>query len=153
MLIWFMALLAMVAIGVLVIRFAINPMTAPVARGLTPGGLLHPCPDTPNCVSTNNPAAEAYIDPIVLTGSASLDIIVAALPAAGHHEIAEHTDGYLHAVFKTPLMGYRDDVEFAPDPADPHRIQVRSASRLGKSDLGANRKRIERLRSYLAGGV
>lgn len=55
---------------------------------------------------------------------------------------------YLYAQYTTPLMSYVDDVEFWFDPAS-NVIQVRSASRLGESDLGANRKRIEAVRAAL----
>ena len=55
---------------------------------------------------------------------------------------------YLYAQYTTPLMKYVDDVEFWFDPA-AGVIQVRSASRIGKSDLGLNRKRIEVVRAAL----
>ena len=72
--------------------------------------------------------------------------------------IVERTDGaklitsapdYLYAQYTTRLMKYVDDVEFWFDPTT-NAIQVRSASRLGESDLGANRKRIEAVRAALA---
>ena len=56
---------------------------------------------------------------------------------------------YLYAQYTTPLMKFVDDVEFWFDP-NANVIQVRSASRLGESDLGANRKRIEAVRAALA---
>jgi uncharacterized protein (DUF1499 family) len=56
---------------------------------------------------------------------------------------------YLYAQYTTPLMKYVDDVEFWFDPKN-NVIQVRSASRLGKGDLGMNRKRIELVRAALA---
>jgi uncharacterized protein (DUF1499 family) len=56
---------------------------------------------------------------------------------------------YLYAQYTTPLMKYVDDVEFWFDPANAV-VQVGSASRIGKSDLGANRKRVEALRAALA---
>lgn len=56
---------------------------------------------------------------------------------------------YLYAQYTTSLMKYVDDVEFWFDP-NQNVIQVRSASRLGKSDLGVNRKRIEAVRAALA---
>ena len=46
-------------------------------------------------------------------------------------------------------MGYVDDVEFYLN-ADKSIIEVRSASRLGESDLGVNRDRIEAIRTKLA---
>ena len=55
---------------------------------------------------------------------------------------------YLYAQYTTPLMKYIDDVEFWFDPAT-NVIQVRSASRLGKSDFGMNRKRIDAVRAAL----
>lgn len=61
--------------------------------------------------------------------------------------IVEQKDNYLYAEFSTPLMGYTDDVEFA---ADGKGLHVRSSSRLGYSDLNANRKRIEAIRAALA---
>ena len=59
--------------------------------------------------------------------------------------IMTRRDDYLHATFKTPLLGFVDDVEFLLVP-ERHSIEVRSASRVGRSDFGANRKRVERLR-------
>ena len=62
--------------------------------------------------------------------------------------IIEETNDYLYAEFKTPLMGYVDDVEFYLDNSE-NVVHVRSASRLGKSDLGLNRKRVEEIRSKI----
>lgn len=59
---------------------------------------------------------------------------------------------YLRAEFKTRYLGFVDDVEFLLDPAK-RRIHVRSASRLGRSDLGTNRRRIEALRRELANAM
>ena len=60
-------------------------------------------------------------------------------------QIISEQGNYLYAEFTTRLMGFVDDVEFLADPATGI-VQVRSASRLGKSDLGVNRKRIEAIR-------
>ena len=57
--------------------------------------------------------------------------------------------GYLYAEFSTRIMGYVDDVEFVLDET-AGAIQVRSASRLGSSDFGVNRERIESIRARLA---
>jgi uncharacterized protein (DUF1499 family) len=56
---------------------------------------------------------------------------------------------YAHLEFATPLMGFVDDVELAVDTA-ASVIQVRSASRVGTSDFGVNRKRIDDLRRAFA---
>jgi uncharacterized protein (DUF1499 family) len=60
--------------------------------------------------------------------------------------------GYLHATFTTPLLKFTDDLELWLD-APGGVLQVRSASRLGRSDLGVNRARVERLRAQLQGAA
>jgi uncharacterized protein (DUF1499 family) len=57
----------------------------------------------------------------------------------------------MYAEFTTRLTGFVDDFEFWFDPA-ARAIQVRSASRIGRSDFGANRRRIEEVRAALAAG-
>jgi uncharacterized protein (DUF1499 family) len=63
-------------------------------------------------------------------------------------KIITETENYLYAEFTSKLMGYVDDVEFLLDDG-AKVIHVRSASRLGQSDLGVNRKRIETIRTKL----
>lgn len=115
-------------------------------------GQLSPCPGSPNCVvSQGNPDAEHAIAPIAYSGDgasalARLESIITAMPRTA---ILEKTEDYLYAEFTSRLMGYVDDVEFYVDPGVPV-IHVRSASRLGESDLGVNRKRIEAIRAAFA---
>ncbi len=116
------------------------------------GGKLAAVPDSPNCVSsqaaTND--KEHYIAPLTLAGGSSEAIakLKATVQAMDGTEIIEETGDYLYAEFTTKLMGYVDDVEFYADGSGT--VQVRSASRLGKSDLGLNRKRVEAIRSAIA---
>ena len=71
-----------------------------------------------------------------------LAAIVASMPGAS---TVSSQPGYLYAEFQTPLLKFVDDVEFLLDqPAGV--IQMRSASRLGSKDFGANRKRLEAIR-------
>ena len=69
-----------------------------------------------------------------------------------HTRIVEQDLRYLHATFSSRIMRFTDDVEFLLSD-DKKSIQVRSASRLGKSDLGANLKRIVHLRSLAEGRI
>ena len=91
------------------------------------------------------------IAPLTFSGDGSaafarLKAIVAAMPGA---TIVTSSPGYLYAEFQTPLLKFVDDVEFLLDqPAGA--IQMRSASRLGSKDFGANRKRLEAIRSRFA---
>ena len=73
---------------------------------------------------------------------ARLAAIVAAMPGA---TVITSQPDYLYAEFRTPMLKFVDDVEFLLDPS-ANAIQMRSASRLGRKDFGANRKRLEAIR-------
>jgi uncharacterized protein (DUF1499 family) len=123
--------------------------TRPTNLGIQ-AGKLAPCPSTPNCVSSLTPDPTHEIAPLRYntsseTAFSQLKTIIKALPAA---QIMTETDHYLYAEFTSALMGFVDDVEFFLDE-DANAIQVRSASRLGESDLGVNRQRIEAIRAAL----
>ncbi len=117
-------------------------------------GRLKPPSASPNSVSSQaqlhpqHPRhVEAQIAPLRYTGDgaaafAHLQGLMEATPGA---TIVKREAGYLYATYTTSVLRFVDDVEFWLDPAGG-AIQVRSASRLGKSDLGANRARIEALR-------
>lgn len=98
--------------------------------------------------------ATARIDPLPLRGdsNASLAKLRTALEATEGVRIVQAMPDYLRAEGRTKWMGYVDDLEFWIDPAQ-QVIQLRSASRLGQLDFGANRKRIEAIRQvYMAAG-
>ena len=114
-------------------------------------GRLRPCPNTPNCVCSQDSDSAHKIEPLTYRSNsteafAALKRIVESSEKA---IVITETENYLHAEFTSRLMGFVDDVEFYLDTA-ANVIQVRSASRLGKSDLGVNRKRIELIRTLLA---
>lgn len=125
------------------------PNSRPANLGITDDRLAN-CPKTPNCVSSFSTDPAHQIAPLRYTASpetafADLKQTILALPRT---QIIAETDRYLYAEFTSRIMGFVDDVEFYLDqPAGV--IQVRSASRLGESDLGVNRKRIESIRAKL----
>ena len=108
-------------------------------------GKLAACPGTPNCVNSQSDDAQSKIAPLPAVSIAEIKKVVEGMEGT---TIIEDSDNYLYAEFKSKLMGYVDDVEFYRDEAN-NEVQVRSASRLGKSDLGVNRKRVEEIRSKL----
>jgi len=113
-------------------------------------GQLKACPDTPNCVNSQAPASdkEHAIAPFTYSGSAT-DAINRLKQIIGGMErstINQSSNDYLYAEFSSKLMGFVDDVEFYAPPGEAV-IHTRSAARLGKSDLGVNRKRTEEIRS------
>ncbi|MDH5408783.1 MAG: DUF1499 domain-containing protein [Gammaproteobacteria bacterium] len=108
---------------------------------------LQACPSSPNCVCSEFSAGDAYINPLEYS-IARKDVwqdIKTVIKSTGG-EILQGDEQYLHAIYVTPLMRYVDDVEFRLD-MDHHVIHIRSASRVGRSDMGANRKRVERIRA------
>jgi uncharacterized protein (DUF1499 family) len=86
------------------------------------------------------------MEPIPFRGDLGIarDRLLALLESEPRVIIETVRDDYVHAVFITPLLRFRDDVVFAFD-SDAQLIHFRSASRIGRSDWGTNRKRMERL--------
>ena len=153
--------LALTLLAVLAGQFGFLRGTMPSDLGVRDGRLKAPA-QTPNSVSSqadlwpDHPQrAYARIDPLPLVGTGAeagpatitrLRQLVESTPGA---QVEAARPDYLQASFSTRVMKYTDDVEFWFDPA-AGVVQVRSASRLGQSDLGANRARIEALRAQLA---
>lgn len=130
--------------------------TPPADLGVRDGRLKAPS-TTANSVSSQamlwegHPMQQmAQIAPLPLRGAPGealtrLRLVVQAMP--GSEVVLQRAD-YLYVRFSTRWLGFVDDAEFWVDPAQ-RVIQVRSASRLGASDLGVNRARIERIRTAL----
>jgi uncharacterized protein (DUF1499 family) len=127
------------------------PGTRPSHLGVN-NGQLAACPNTPNCVSSQASASdqEHSIAPIAFEGEGKGAIakLKTIIENSERTKIIQADDNYLYAEFASQLMGFVDDVEFYADDS-AKVIHVRSASRLGQSDLGVNRKRVEALRSKL----
>ena len=109
-------------------------------------GVLAACPSSPNCVSSFATEERHRIAPLAFTGDAEAAFLrlKRVLSQRGDATIIEENEGYLRAELRTRL--FVDDAEFLLDRARGV-IQVRSASRLGYSDLGKNRRRMEEIRS------
>ena len=107
-------------------------------------GRLIACPESPNCVSSYESSEEHAI--AALDGN--LNQVQQILVAMDGANIVEQSNNYLYAEFTSSLMGFVDDVEFLYD-ATSNTTQVRSASRVGYSDMGANRSRVEAIRMQL----
>ena len=110
-------------------------------------GKLRPCPGTPNCVVSEDSGKDSYIEPLTFSGEpgAAWEHAKEALTGLGGR-IEKDTGAYLWATFRSRIWRFVDDTELRLDAAGKV-IHVRSASRVGKGDLGVNRKRVERLRN------
>ncbi len=114
-------------------------------------GELSECPTTPNCVNSQAKDKEHYIEPIIAAGT-SLEVKTDILQILGElkrTKILVAEQNYIRVEFASKVFGFIDDVEFyfADKNSNETIINVRSASRVGHSDLGVNRKRIEQIRS------
>ncbi len=110
-------------------------------------GRLSPCPASPNCVCSQDDDVAHQIEPLRFVGTPRqawqrLATVLTQLPRT---RIVTNDSIYLHVEFTTPLLRFVDDVEFLLDETAAV-IHVRSTSRVGHSDLGANRNRIESIR-------
>jgi uncharacterized protein (DUF1499 family) len=115
---------------------------------------LAPCKPTPNCVASQaDRAADPghYVPPLAIRDDpqAAWAALVAAVRATPRARIVAERPDYLHAEYASRVFGFVDDVEFQLDPS-AKLVHVRSASRVGYSDLGVNRARIEEFRTRLA---
>ena len=150
-------LLLLALLGLAAGRLGMLAGKAPADLSVREGRLKAPS-TSPNSVSSqaalwpgHPQLAYASIAPLAVAGDAAAAMakvrsVVESTPGA---RLVQADGGYLRAEFTTPLMRYTDDVEFWFDSAGGV-VQVRSASRLGESDLGANRARVEALRARLA---
>ncbi len=112
---------------------------------------LAACPSSPNCVSSRDPRGRFRVEPLTIEGSPEEAFrraaeVVRALPRT---RIVTEDDGYLHAECASTLFRFVDDLELEL-AVEARVVHVRSASRIGHSDLGANRRRVERIRRTLA---
>ncbi len=106
--------------------------------------LIQPCPNTPNCVSSRAADETHRVEALPILGDAvsSWRRLRSVIEAEGGDLVVD--DGrYLHAVFESRWLRFRDDLEAV---LETDRIDLRSASRAGRADFEVNRNRVERIR-------
>ena len=118
--------------------------------GLSAESKLTPCPSSPNCVCSDADGSHA-IDALAITGDPgeAWQALLAYVDAQPRFEVVARGDDYLRVASRTRILRFVDDVEFHLRPGQ-REIAVRSASRVGYSDLGTNRRRLESVRDALA---
>lgn len=110
-------------------------------------GRLSPCPASPNAVSSTADDESHAIEPLATRGRMDQAWIHcrSAVTAEPGSRLVHESPGYMRFEITTRWLRFVDDLEFLADPGSG-RIQVRSGSRIGYSDLGTNRRRVERIR-------
>ena len=123
---------------------------APTLRSTMTGDLA-PCGSGSHCVSSQESRADYRIEPLRYTGSAvaareKMGRVLNRMQSMGYTVINNEGD-YIHATHTSSTMKYVDDLEFVFSQAEPGVIHVRSSSRIGYADFGANRKHVEEVRN------
>ena len=120
--------------------------TRPNNIGVTDGSLAS-CPASPNCVVSQNADGEHAIAPIAYTTdrTTARQNLIDILGVVPRTKIVQQSDDYILVESESRLMGFRDDTEFYL-PEGERIIHARAAARMGESDLGVNRRRIEQIR-------
>lgn len=118
---------------------------SPVSKGVV-SGQLGLCPSSPNCVSSYNADGTHRIAPLRFSGetAAAKRKLITVLGVREDVEIEEDSDNYVRVTFTSPWMKFVDDGEFLLGNGT---VEMRSASRMGYSDLGKNRSRMEEIRT------
>ncbi|ROH91805.1 DUF1499 domain-containing protein [Stagnimonas aquatica] len=136
------------AVSILASTLALSAcgLGSPVLRAAD--GKLAACPPAPHCVSSLA-SGEQQVAPLRYTGAAAaarerLARTIAGLP---RYAVLRNEGDYLYASYTSPLMRYVDDLELVFSQSEPGRIEVRSSSRIGYYDFGANRAHVEELRA------
>jgi uncharacterized protein (DUF1499 family) len=128
----------------------IVPATASASDLGIESGSLRPCPTSPNCVVSQNADAKHAIAPITydVTRDKARETLLKVLTVVPRTTVIEQTDNYIHAISKSRIFKFVDDVEFY-FPSNESVIHIRSSSRVGDSDFGVNRTRLEQIRLAL----
>ena len=118
-----------------------------VGKPPTTIGSFTDCPEKPNCVSTKNTHSKTYIDPIkyVVSKDEAKKLLFMTLESFVDSRVINEKDNFIYIEFVSEIFGFVDDVEFYFNK--PGIIEFRSASRIGYSDLGVNRNRMESIRN------
>jgi len=99
----------------------------------------------------NSPTSHFYIEPLEFSEAEEIEkgwTALENLPSTFRIQWKQKKSHLLIGVARSPILGFKDDVVFEKNSEDL-RILMRSESRIGYSDLGANRKRLESIRSYI----
>lgn len=138
----FLHLTAIISLSLLIASCSSNRM---LQLGETTQGTLQPCPTSPNCVSSSSTGTN-YITPLANTKvKTPLLMLSRCLKQMSNVNIVKFNNAYLHAEFESAVFGFIDDVEFL---RQGNLIHMRSASRVGYSDFGVNRDRLEWIKQH-----
>jgi len=134
------------AMGVIIIYMFVKNNLIPNNLGVN-NGMLAKMPKTPNAVSSQTEEKDKSIEALEFRENLvnSKKRVIKAIESYGNAKIIKNETNYIYVIFTTGLMKYHDDVEFYFDESKK-LIQIRSASRIGYSDMGLNRERYNKIK-------
>ena len=138
-----------IAHGIFVLAVLLGGCTSPPGKPAARDALPD-CGSLPNCINSDSGRGIQAVEPLSANAE-QWQFLKAWIARQEDWEIVVDDDRYLQAVVKTPVMGFRDDVLLLFLP-DKQLIHVRSSSRLGLSDMGANARRVETFRKLILSG-
>ena len=109
-------------------------------------GQFHPCPDKPNCVSSKSSLSLHKIAPLTYEGNSknAREKLLGIINSMPRTQISMDNENFIHVEFTSKIFRFVDDVELYFESSET--IHFRSASRVGHSDMGVNRERMEEIR-------
>lgn len=146
--IWIVLIPILIILGIYGIGVLLVPKLSPPPKNLgVEDGRLRACPKTPNCVSTQATDEKHQIDPIKpeMSFEAAQKRMVEVIQSMPRTKIITEKANYIHVEFRSFAWRFVDDVEFYFDES-AGLIHFHSASRIGRGDMGMNRKRMEKVR-------
>lgn len=139
--------LTVTIVAIVVLFFILGLMSrSGKAPGLT-DGQLRKCPGKSNCVCSEYKESRHYIEPLVIPDNSTIDsfaVLTRAIQEMGGR-VQSESGNYIAATFSSAIFGFIDDMEIRID-SQRNVIHIRSASRVGHSDMGVNRERAESLK-------
>ncbi len=140
---WIYAIIVVLSFFILA-RLAVKKFSPAPGHLYSNTGTLAPCPASPNCVSSHDPSPSHAVPFITGDTAAILRQLRNIIENDQYATIITDEEMYLHIEYRSRLLGFVDDLEIMAESRE-NRVFIRSASRLGHSDFGVNRSRVERL--------
>ncbi len=139
--------IAIISIGLIYFFYLGYKSQAGSPNGLTDSKLT-PCSKKPNCICTEYPADSSHFTDAIKYQSFDFEKLIQTIKDSGG-VISHSNDHYIAATYTSTIFRYVDDFELRID-TENQLIHIRSASRVGHSDMGANLKRIQQFRQRLS---
>ena len=142
-------ILIVIAVIIIIAFFVLGIMSKKgQALGLK-GGQLQACASIKNCVISESINGDINtIEPLAFSGDKTLFLNKAKTAVESlNGNIVNTEPEYIAATFTSGIFGFVDDLELRV--SDDKQLHFRSASRVGRSDLGANKKRVDALKALI----